>query len=160
MSSHPGQIQSLIDTYNLIPHPEGGFYREVYRSDDQVTSPVHDKKRVCVTQIYFLLGQENISRFHRVVHDEIWHFYQGAPLNLICFDGKEIQTTQIGPGCLDFTFVVKGGIWQAAESTGDYTLVGCTVAPGFDFEDFSFLADSPEELKTFNKGQVGYNRFL
>ncbi len=160
MNSPPEQIQSLIDTYNLAPHPEGGYYREIFRSKDNVVSPVCNEKRSAATQIYFLLGKRDISRFHRVVHDEIWHFYEGSPLNLICFDGTKTCPVTIGPGCDDFTFVVKGGVWQAAESTGDYTLVGCTVAPGFDFEDFSFLSDSPDELEKFMQAQEGLERFL
>jgi predicted cupin superfamily sugar epimerase len=160
MSKRSDCIQSVIDAYDLVPHPEGGYYREIYRSETDVFSPVHHKTRSAVTQIYFLLGENDISRFHRVVHDEIWHFYQGDPLNLICFDGKEIRTVQIGPGCDDFTFVVNAGVWQAAESTGSYSLVGCTVAPGFDFEDFSFLSDSPDDLNDFIQAQTNFGKFL
>ncbi len=160
MGNPSGHIQSLIDAYNLAPHPEGGYYREIYRSEDDVVSPVCNEKRSAVTQIYFLLGKGDISRFHRVIHDEIWHFYEGSPLNLICFDGIKTRQVTIGPGCDDSTFVVKGGVWQAAESTGGYTLVGCTVSPGFDFEDFSFLSESPEELEMFMEAQEGLERFL
>ena len=139
-------MEELIKKYKLSPHPEGGYYREVYRSAQTVNSPINDQERHAVTQIYFLLTQGQFSRFHRVIHDEIWHFYEGKALTLIQYDGKKIQKQTIGPG-QEYTAVVPGGTWQAAESTGAYSLVGCTVAPGFDFADFSFLEDQGEQLK-------------
>lgn len=138
-------LDRLIKTYGLQPHPEGGYYREIYRSAQSVVSPVSSAERAAMTHIYFLLGRGQVSRFHRVVHDEIWHHYQGDPIRLIRFDGKAVAETVIGPGCDDYTTVIPGGIWQAAETTGACTLVGCTVAPGFDFTDFSFLSDAPGE---------------
>lgn len=155
----PG-IDSLIRMYDLTPHPEGGYFREIFRSQTAVVSPVHDKSRSSVTHIYFLLGQDDVSRFHKVVHDEIWNFYEGSPLALYRYDGKTTTRARIGPGCNAYTAVVQGNAWQAAESTGPYSLVGCTVAPGFDFEDFSFLSDSPNDLKAFKQEQDAFKRFL
>jgi len=137
-------MQDLIDRYNLIPHPEGGYYREIYRSGQTLWSPVAGKTRHALTHIYFLLPGGQVSRFHKVVHDEVWNFYAGDPLRLVRCGGGQIAETIIGGG--DFVTVVEGGVFQAAETTGAYSLVGCTVAPGFDFADFSFLADH-QELK-------------
>ena len=136
-------METLIEKYQLTPHPEGGYFKEIYRSELSLTSPVTQGVRQAVTQIYFLLTAGQLSRFHRVVHDEIWHFYEGAPLALIQYDGSRVVREEIGPGA-SYTAVVPGGVWQAAESTGDYSLVGCTVAPGFDFTDFTFLSDHGE----------------
>lgn len=153
-------IEVLIQTYDLAPHPEGGWYKETFRSPAKVASPVHGKLRNTATHIYFLLGPDDISRFHRVVHDEIWNFYTGAPLNLISYDGSTITQKLIGPGCQDLFHVVTGGIFQAAESTGAYSLVGCTVTPGFDFEDFSFLSDFKDERSGLISSYPEFQRFL
>ena len=144
--------QKLIEKYNLQKHPEGGFFRETYRSTMELSSPVNREHRNAITDIYFLLSQGAVSRFHKVIHDEIWHFYEGAPLTLIIFDGENIVERCIGPDSKDgYKAVVPGGLWQSAVSTGEYSLVGCTVAPGFDFTDFSFLADDArlaEDIET------------
>jgi predicted cupin superfamily sugar epimerase len=75
-------VQKLIDRYKLIPHPEGGYYREAYRSEQILYSPAAGKKRRALTHIYFLLPAGQVSRFHKVIHDEVWNFYAGAPLKL------------------------------------------------------------------------------
>jgi len=139
-------VQDIIDRYNLQPHPEGGYYKEIYRSEQEVVSKQNSEKRNAVTHIYFLLKIGQFSRFHRVLHDEIWNFYEGSPLKLIEFDGEKIEEVFIGSENGSYTYVVKGGIFQAAESTGEYSLVGCSVAPGFDFKDFSFLNEEPKML--------------
>ncbi len=159
MGYSPG-MEALIRQFNLTPHPEGGFYREIFRSDQQVWSDAASADRSAATHIYFLLPGGQKSRFHRVIHDEIWHIYQGDPLRLIQFDGTCVTETRIGPGCTDFTAVVPAGIWQAAASLGSYTLAGCTVAPGFDFTDFNFLADHPADLARFNALETGLQSFL
>lgn len=124
----------LIRNLNLMPHPEGGYYRELYRSLALV-EPVDGRGRhAALTTIYFLLPAGAKSRWHRVRSDEIWHYYEGAPLERIVLDGGV-------PG-----HCVPSDYWQAARSTGAYTLVGCTVGPGFEFADFEMLADS--ELAT------------
>lgn len=153
-------MENLIARFNLAPHPEGGFFREIYRSDQQVWSGTASSDRAAATHIYFLLPRGQVSRFHRVIHDEIWHIYQGDPLRLIQFDGIRVKETCIGTGCPDFTTVVPAGTWQAAASTGTFTLAGCTVAPGFDFTDFSFLADHPADLSKFKAIGSGLDSFL
>lgn len=119
------------------------------------------KKRNSVTHVYFLLGKGDISRFHRVLHDEIWNFYDGAPLRLIQFDRQQVTEETIGPQCKDYVSIVKDGSYQAAEPLGDYSLVGCTVAPGFDFTDFSFLRDNKKDSgKPFAPFYEKYAGFL
>ncbi len=156
------KYKELIEKFNMEAHPEGGYYREIYRSEQEVISPVHEKKRNSVTHIYFLLPSGELSRFHRVEHDEIWNHYDGDPLRLILWDGENITEQLIGKGCENYTAVVPAGIWQAAESTGEFSLVGCSVAPGFDFEDFRFMHE--DEKKSFcessNSSCKAFQKFL
>ena len=153
-------MENLIRQFNLAPHPEGGFFRETYRSGQQVWSRAASDNRAAATHIYFLLPKGQVSRFHRVIHDEIWHIYQGDPLRLIQFDGHRLKEIHIGTGCSDFTAVAPAGTWQAAATTGTYTLAGCTVAPGFDFTDFCFLADHPDALAKFTDLLSGLDAFI
>lgn len=153
-------MQQLIEKYGLVPHPEGGYYKEIYRSGQKIHSPYANKDRNTVTHIYFLLVQGQISRFHKVLHDEIWNFYEGSPLKLITFDGNDIEEEEIGSGCNSYNYIVKGGLYQAAETTGEYTLVGCSVAPGFDFKDFTFLSDDLESMNILKTEYPNCQRFL
>jgi len=117
----------LIALLDLKPHPEGGHFRETFRDNNE--------GRAFSTAIYFLLKAGEVSRWHRVDAAEVWHFYGGAPLELRI--GK--QAYVLGPNIDEAQapqIVVPAGMWQAAKSLGDYTLVGCTVAPGFDFAHF------------------------
>jgi uncharacterized protein len=159
MGYHP-VMEDLIQKFNLAPHPEGGFFKEMYRSKQSVWSDAASADRAAVTHIYFLLTAGQVSRFHRVVHDEIWHIYQGDPLRLMQFDGLQLNQTLIGSGCTDYTAIVPAGIWQAAATTGSHTLAGCTVAPGFDFTDFCFLADHPADLERFTSLDSGLHAFI
>lgn len=86
-----------------------------------------------------LKGQ--VSRFHRVLHDEVWNHYEGAPLQLFQLENQQIWERHIGGQNNEYAEVVKAGNFQAAATMGDYSLVGCSVAPGFDFEDFSFIEE-------------------
>ncbi len=135
----------LIQSLQLIPHPEGGFYREIYRAAEQV--PTRRGSRAAVTGIYFLLLRGQKSLWHRVRSDEIWHYYEGAALRLLEIDAKLTKLTEhrLGPerGTTQQVVTIAANHWQAAQSRGDYTLVGCTVAPGFDFSDFTLLRDEP-----------------
>lgn len=153
-------MQKLVEKYKLIPHPEGGFYREVFRSGMMVTSPAAGAKRAATTHIYYLLTRGDVSRFHRVLHDEIWNFYEGAPLRLIKYDGKDIREERISQSGDGFVCVMEAGIFQAAETTGEYSLIGCTVAPGFDFKDFSFLSDDGAASERFRTRHPDYVRFI
>lgn len=153
-------MQNLIDRYHLIPHPEGGYYSEFYRSKRSVKSTVVNEDRKSVTHIYFLLLKGQVSIFHKVVHDEIWNFYEGDPIKLLKFDGRKIEEDIIGSACNEYVSIVEGGVYQAAESTGAYSLVGCTVAPGFEFEDFALLRDELEPKERLLKKFPEYRKFV
>ncbi len=154
-------IQNIIKKYNLIPHPEGGYYREIFRSPTQINSPKVNKERTAATHIYFFLMQNQISKFHKVVHDEIWNFYQGDALKIITFEGETAKETIIGHRQKHgYTVIIPGGCYQAAESTGEYSLVGCTVAPGFEFEDMSFLSQDESSKSKLLKKYPEYKKFI
>ncbi|WDE98819.1 cupin domain-containing protein [Lentisphaera profundi] len=148
----------LIKKLELSEHPEGGFFKETCRSDLNVFSPTAESERSAVTEIYFLLCKGQVSRFHKVLHDEFWHFFEGAPLRLIDGDMESFEEVILDPANCQYQHCIRGGRWQAAESTGDYTLVGCTVAPGFDFADFSFLSEDESEIIQNDFAQ--YARFI
>jgi len=134
-------MHPLVEKFKLQPHPEGGFYREVYRSSQGLVSPVHGQPRAALTHIYFLLLAGQVSRFHRVLHDEVWNHYAGAPLRLYDWHAQDLKEQCIGGEAEDFCAVIPASHFQAAESCGEYSFVGCSVAPGFDFADFSFIDD-------------------
>ena len=142
-----------IETLDLVPHPEGGFFRETYRASESVPSGSLPARyagdRSFATAIYFLIPEGGFSAFHRLASDEIWHFYDGAAvrLHLLC-DTHGYRCVLLGPlngegQCPQR--VVPGGTWLAAEPAepSAHALVGCTVAPGFEFADFE-LADTGE----------------
>jgi predicted cupin superfamily sugar epimerase len=143
----------LAKELGLAPHPEGGLYREVYRSESSVYPTDGRGSRPAITGIYFLLPAGAVSRWHRVQSDELWHFYEGAPLELwvAAPSGDRIGQRLLGP-CSDTVLpmqIVRAGWWQAARSTGAYTLVGCTVGPGFEFGDFVLAANIPSAAAMF-----------
>jgi predicted cupin superfamily sugar epimerase len=124
----------IIARLELKPHPEGGHYRETFRD-----SQVNANGRACSTAIYFLLGRGERSHWHRIDAVEIWHYYAGSALTLEIADGTGCRSVRLGPGLADGETpqaIVPAQAWQSAESTGDWTLVGCTVAPGFEFAKF------------------------
>ena len=129
------EADRLIELLDLKPHPEGGHFRETFRDGNP--------GRAYSTAIYFLLRAGEESRWHRVDAAEVWHFYRGAPLEL-CIGkqayvlGSDIDAAQAPQ------IVVPAGAWQAARSLGDYTLVGCTVAPGFEFDHFEMAPEGFE----------------
>jgi predicted cupin superfamily sugar epimerase len=138
---------ALITKLGLGPHPEGGYYGEVHRSSATVHPDDGRGPRSALTTIYFLLPQGSVSRWHRVQSDEVWHFYEGAPLDLWSAspEGDQVDHNRLGPldGAQRPVWAVPAGRWQAARSTGSYTLVGCTVGPGFDFRDFTLASEQP-----------------
>jgi uncharacterized protein len=141
----PERVEELIRSLALVPHPEGGYYREIWRGDLGVEPSDGRGARAALTAIYFLLPAGAISRWHRVRSDEIWHHYEGAPLELLLIPPHEhrIERLRLGPLGPEQVPVrcVPASWWQAARSLGAYTLVGCTVGPGFEFSDFELLAD-------------------
>ena len=139
---------TLVQLLGLAPHPEGGWYREVFRSAERVTR-ADGAARDALTTIQFLLVAGTHSRWHRVAADEVWHHYEGAPLELLCIDPTLTRTSVVRLGPVDDVtrpvHTVPAGWWQAARTTGEYTLVGCTVGPGFEFADFALLDDRPDD---------------
>ncbi|MCC7044916.1 MAG: cupin domain-containing protein [Acidobacteria bacterium] len=144
---HP-RAATLIDTLGLVPHPEGGHYREVHRSGLAVLPADGRRARAALTVIYFLLAAGEISRLHRVASDETWHFHEGDPIELMLGapGAGSLEPRRLGPGSAvtEPVRVVPGGFWQAARTTGAFTLVSCCVGPGFDFEDFEMMRDRPD----------------
>ena len=138
----------LIRELGLAPHPEGGAYAEVFRSAAPVTPADGRGARAALTVIWFLLRAGECSRWHAVRSDEQWTFVDGDPLTLyVAAPDGPARTVRLGPldGECTPTVVVPAGAWQAARTAGAYTLVTCTVGPGFDFADFRLLADHPAE---------------
>ena len=125
--------EDVVALLGLAPHPEGGFYRETFRA------PAAPGERGASTAIYYLLRAGDVSAWHRVDADEVWHHYAGATLELTLSDGEGRETVRLGA---DLTrgerpqAVVPAGVWQSARSLGSWTLVGCTVAPAFQFAGF------------------------
>src|SRR4051812_22978677 len=115
---------TLIDTLGLMAHPEGGYYREVYRSRVSVDPADGRSRRAALTTIYFLLRSGQASRWHRVLSDEVWHFYEGSPLDLWMAspDIRAIDRKRLGPldGMQRPVWTVPAGWWQAALSSGQY----------------------------------------
>lgn len=156
-----------IKRLNLQAHPEGGYFSETYRSDEHVASDAlpdrYTSKRSFGTSIYFLLNTESVSNFHRLSSDEIWHYHQGgsATIHMIAPNG-ELLSKRIGSNLVAgdaLQVVIPHGHWFAAEIVeGDYILVGCTVAPGFEFEDFE-LAGQVGLSSAYPQHQTLISRF-
>jgi hypothetical protein len=141
------EIMRLLE---LAPHPEGGFYRETFR-DARI-----EGGRAVSTAIYFLLPAGQISAWHRVDAAEIWHFYAGAPLALdISVSGETATRRLLGPDLAKGQrpqLVVPADVWQSAASLGAWTLVGCTVAPGFEFSAFTLASPDFDPERSQNGG--------
>lgn len=138
----------IVRWFNLKPHPEGGHFRETFRD-----SATDEAGRSRSTAIYFLLAAGEVSAWHRVDAIEVWHFYAGAPLALtLSPKGHDAESHRLGPDIAAGEtpqIVVPQNWWQAAESLGRWTLVGCTVAPGFEFSGFEL---APPEWRPTPRG--------
>ncbi len=129
-------VKSLIEYHKMIPHPEGGHYVEVFKNKD-------------VSHIYFLLEGHEYSHWHRITKNETVHFYSGDPLEIYTSkDGEEFETNQIGSNN-NFIYSIKKNTWFAMKPKGKYSLIGCTVAPAFEFEDLE-LAPKDWKPSKFN----------
>ncbi|MBI1185037.1 hypothetical protein GC194_12245 [bacterium] len=147
--------QELISSLNLQKHPEGGFYKEIYRSADVLASlpqRFNGATRNFCTGIYYLLADNDKSHFHRIKSDEIWHFYAGATVEIHIIDPHgnyyaELLGADIANGAA-FQVVIPAGYWFAAHvlQATSYALCGCTVSPGFEFDDFE-MANKEELLR-------------
>lgn len=155
-------LAQIIEKFDLKPHPEGGYFKETYRSKGTIAEKdlgkAYKGSRNYSTAIYFLLTSERFSAFHKIKQDEIWHFYDGSPLKIHMISeagmytnvivGKDIARGEIPQ------YVVKGKSWFAVEviNADSFSFAGCTVSPGFDFQDFEmpsrpFLIDKFPELE-------------
>lgn len=152
------RVDELVRALGLTPHPEGGYYREMYRARVQVETP--RGPRSAGTAIYYLLPRGEFAAWHQVASDEVWHFYDGAPLTLYLLGAQGLEAVTLGREVSQGErpqVVVPAGVLQAAVPRGDYTLVGCTVAPGFDFADWelpardSLVARHPEHAELFRQ---------
>jgi hypothetical protein len=140
-----GKIEEIIKTLGLQPHPEGGFYGETYRSEETIPG----KDRNLLTSIYFLLTEDNVSRFHRIKSDELWYFHSGSAVTVHTLDAnghtEHLLGNDFSKGERPYLMVPKDTIFGSSiKGSNGYALVSCAVAPGFDFRDFELL--SREEL--------------
>lgn len=138
------EAKALVELLGLSPHPEGGYFRETWRSPLALAGLPQGSPRAASTAIYYLLAAGGISALHRVASDEVWHHYDGGAVELHVLEGRVHRTFVLGR---DFAkgerpqIVVPAGAWQAAVAIGErWALCGCTVAPGFDFADFEMPA--------------------
>lgn len=152
-----GAANEWIDALGLDPHPEGGFYRETYRSPTRLAAEVlegpYEGSRSISTGIYFLLRSQDRSRFHRLRSDEMWHHYDGSAVTLHLLGAEGYRTRMLGTAWAEGEapqVLIPAGCWFGAtvEDPDSYGLVGCTVAPGFDFRDFD-LASRTELVDAF-----------
>lgn len=146
----------LIEQLNLLPHPEGGFYKETYRSKMELVNANQEIRQVS-TSIYYLLVGNDKSHFHRIQSDELWYFHQGTTLEILYFEGQELKRIYLGND-IDSGEVpqamIPANTWFASHLKGEtgYALVSCSVAPGFSFEDFELAkrADLMIEFPLYN----------
>jgi uncharacterized protein len=154
------RVEELVATLRLQPHPEGGAFRETFRSAALVGPADGRGLRSALTVIYFLLESGDCSRWHTVASDEAWHFCEGEPLELLWIDRDltRCERTVLGP--LDDhdqpQAVVPAHCWQAARPLGEYALIACTVGPGFDFADFALLRDRPADASKLRERFARY----
>ena len=154
--------EKIIKKLNLSEHPEGGYYRQTYKSDLIVQPQKGSYARSSATHIYYFLSRGMFSIFHKVKHDEIWNLYDGEGVRLYIFDDRDNTVDEQTLSSRDFTFhaVVHGDLWQAAEPIGDYVLVGCTVAPGWESEDEEYLSDHPESIEKMIRLRPDWKRLI
>ena len=142
--------QEYVELLGLEPHPEGGYYKETYRGDTEVLVTDFDGSRNVSTGIYYLLEDGSFSAFHRIKSDEMWHFYDGTGLSVYMIgENGELEILRLGRNIVKgetLQAVVPAGRWFASrvENENGFALVGCTVSPGFDFNDFEMA--NREEL--------------
>jgi predicted cupin superfamily sugar epimerase len=159
--SDEATARKLIERLELKRHPEGGWFREIHRAGHSVRTD--QGVRAAITAIYYLLECDQVSRWHVVDSDEVWHFHQGAPLELLSFDPRVRVLNRHVLGRLmgqHFAAVIPRGVWQAARSLGPFSLVACDVGPGFDFADFRFVSAVPGHEEHFAKDLLSQSSML
>ena len=147
--SYSEEAKKIVKQLGLEAHPEGGYYNRVYASNVSVELKDGRGERKALTHIYYLLSRGEHSVWHKITSDEIWNFYEGDPLELRLINPSDKEERVVLLGKLDEThvpsFLIPAGSWQTAKPLGEYVLVGCSMAPGFQWEDWSVL---PEGCKT------------
>lgn len=145
---------------DLIKHPEGGRYKEVYRSISNVSKGA--VTRSALTHIYFSLQKGEVSHFHKVSSDEVWNLYKGSGLYLYQWDGTDSPPTciEISEKANCYCHVIPAGFWQAAIPINEEVLVGCSVAPGFDFVDFQMIDQTSKEAQTLLSLNLKWSSFI
>jgi uncharacterized protein len=161
-------VKSLIEQYKLSPHPEGGWYTQTYKSKEIIPANALPTRfaadRPISTAIYFLLEEGNFSAFHKIKSDECWHFYLGNPLEIfIILPDGSLQTILLGNNFNEgqhFQFIVPANCWFASRPApgSAFSFVGCTVSPGFDFDDFE-LAKEIELTNQYPQHQLLIQHF-
>lgn len=140
------RINFLVQNLELLPHPEGGFYKETYRSPESIQTEAGDRN--LMTSIYFLLTSDHVSRFHRIKSDEHWYFHEGSSLTIHLLNNQGHEKLDLGPlsqKSKPYHLVLANTIFGSSiEEQDGYALVSCVVAPGFDFKDFKLF--TAEEL--------------
>jgi uncharacterized protein len=156
----------IIELLHLSPHPEGGYYNEIYRSEEVLSNeaipPRYISDRNISTSIYFMLCKNQVSHFHRIQSDEIWHYYKGSSIIVHCLSKDGYSKHTVGNGILAGQtpqLIISKGTWFAAEleDKTSFSLIGCTVAPGFNFEDFE-LGNADDLLKLYPNQKEVINR--
>jgi predicted cupin superfamily sugar epimerase len=144
-------MNAIIDALKLKPHPEGGFYREMYRSETRVSDLSLTASKCAHTSIYYLLSGNDFSAWHRIKSDETWYFHLGCDLLIYFMDQhKMVRTVRVGMESKGFQATIPANTWFAAKPLKEdaYCLVSCAVAPGFEFEDFE-MGNRKALLKEF-----------
>ena len=149
------EIDRLVNTLQLEPHPEGGFYKEMHRSTTVVPDANGARKKSALTSIYYLLSGNDFSSWHRISSDETWYFHLGCDVLIYFFDqNKILQTLQLGHESQNLQATILANTWFAAKplQQDSFSLVSCAVAPGFEFEDFE-IANRAELLREFGNSE-------
>jgi len=145
----------------LKKHPEGGRFQEVFRSEKTVVT-AEGNMRSALTHIYFELDEGEVSRFHKVVSDEIWNLYEGEGVGLYLWDDelRSLECISLSAENREFCHVVKAGVWQAAKPLTGKVLVGCSVGPGFDFEDFKLIDPQSDIAQRIVKADISLSGLI
>lgn len=154
------KADQIIEYYNLEPHPEGGYFTETYRSEEKLDakliSPLLEGERAYSTAIYFLLKSGQKSQLHRLPFNEIFHFYLGDTLDVwVLYPDQSFQKVVMGQNIFEGELVqyrIPANTWFGAIPRGDFSFIGCTLAPGFDYRDFE-LRDTKELLNEYPKAK-------
>ena len=151
-------IQTIITSLNLEPHPEGGFYKEMYRSKIIVNDLGGSDDKSAYTSIYYLLSGKDFSAWHRIKSDETWYFHLGCDVLIYFFDeNKLLCTAPLGMASKNLQVTISGNTWFAAKplDENNFCLVSCAVAPGFEFDDFE-IAKREDLLKEFGSSSESF----